>query len=97
MFVAITTVQVTPGKIDTVLELFKETNPDLVEGQADWVEAKFTANRDEDTVTVLAFWRDAEAYKIFSSSDRFKEVMSRFGPYFAGPPQISVNEILFEM
>ena len=97
MYVVITTVQLKPGKIDEVRDLFKKTNPDLVKDQTDWVEAKFTADRDEDQVTVLAFWRDAESYKTFSASESFKQVMSQFGPYFAGLPQVTINEILFEM
>lgn len=97
MYVVITTVQLKPGKIDQVRDLFEKTNPDLVKGQTDWIEAKFTANREKDQVTVLAFWRNANSYKTFSASDDFKQVMSQFGPYFAGPPQVTINEILFEM
>jgi heme-degrading monooxygenase HmoA len=97
MYVVITTVQLKPGKIDEVRALFEETNPRLVEGESDWIKAKFTANRDADRVTVLAFWRDADAYRAFSSSAPFRQVMSQFAPYFAGPPAISINEILFEM
>jgi quinol monooxygenase YgiN len=97
MYVAITTVQLKPGKIDAVRDLFEKTNPDLVKGQTDWVEAKFTANREQNQVTVLAFWRKADSYKAFSASDNFQQVMSQFGPYFAGPPQVTINEILFEM
>lgn len=97
MYVVITTVQLKPGRIDEVRDLFAETNPDLVQDQADWIEAKFTANREADQVSVLAFWRDAEAYREFSAGDKFKQVMGRFAPHFAGRPQITVNEILFEM
>lgn len=97
MHVVITTVQLKPGNIEAVRDLFEKTNPDLVRGQTDWVEAKFTANREQDQVTVLAFWRKANSYKSFSASDQFKQVMSQFGPYFAGPPQVTINEVLFEM
>lgn len=79
------------------MNTFEKTNPDLVKDQTDWVKAKFTANRAEDQVTVLAFWRDANSYKTFSASKGFKQVMSQFGPYFIGPPQVTINEILFEM
>lgn len=97
MYVVVTTVQLKPGKIDEVCDLFKKINPGLVKDQTDWVEAKFTANREEDQVIVMAFWRNAESYKSFSASDNFKQVMSQFAPYFAGPPQVTINEILFEM
>jgi heme-degrading monooxygenase HmoA len=97
MYVVITTVQLKSGKIDEVRALFEKTNPSLVEGQSEWIEAKFTANREADRVTVLAFWRDADAYRTFSSSASFREVMSQFARYFAGPPDVSINEILFEM
>ncbi len=97
MYVVITTVQLKPGKINEVCDLFKKTNPDLVKDQTDWVEAKFAADRNENQVTVLAFWRDAVSYKSFRASESFKQVMSQFGPYFAGPPQVTINEVLFEM
>lgn len=97
MYVVITTVQLKAGKIDQVRDLFEKTNPDLVKDQPNWVEAKFSANREAERVTVLAFWRDADAYREFSASDEFKQVMSQFGPYFARAPQVTINEILFEM
>lgn len=97
MYVVITTVQLKPGKIDEVRILFEKSNPELVKDQADWLEAKFTANRELEQVTVLAFWRDADAYRAFSASKPFQAAMTQFGPYFAGPPQISINEVLFEM
>jgi heme-degrading monooxygenase HmoA len=97
MFVVITTVRLNSGKIDEVRDLFQKTNPDLVKDQPDWIEAKFTANREKNEVTVLAFWRNAGSYENFSASENFKQVMSQFGPYFAGPPQVSINEVLFEM
>lgn len=42
------------------------------------MDAKFTADREENQVTVLAFWRDSESYKIFSSSESFRNVMAQF-------------------
>lgn len=97
MYVAITTVEVKPGSIPTVRDLFERTNPPLVAEQAEWREAKFTANFERNSVTVLAFWDSAEAYRTFSESDAFREVMSEFAPHFAGSPRVSVNEVLFEM
>ncbi len=97
MFVVITKVQLKPGKVDDVRELFEKTNPALVEGQKDWIKALFTANRNANQVTVLAFWRRAESYQTFSANLKFQQVMSQFAPYFTGPPEITINEILFEM
>ena len=97
MYIAITTVKLIPGSVDTVCNLFKETNPALVQGEEDWVKASFAADRANDEVTVMAIWRSADAYHNFSASTQFRMTMSKFGPYFAGPPQISVKEILFEM
>ena len=97
MFVVITKVQLKPGKVDEVRDLFEKTNPALVEGQIDWIKAKFTANRDANQVVVLAFWQRAESYQAFSTSSKFQQVMSQFAPYFTGPPEVTINEILFEM
>jgi len=97
MYVAITRVQLKPGSIKEVQRLFEETNPELVEEEEDWLAAKFTANQEEDQVTVLAYWRDGDSYREFSSSDAFRNVMADFTPYFASQPEVSLNEILFEM
>ena len=97
MFVVITRAQLKPGKIEDVRDLFERTNPALVKGQTDWVKAKFTADRTADQVTVLAFWRNADSYQKFRATDDFQQVMAQFGPFFASPPEISINEILFEM
>ena len=97
MFVVMTKVKLKPDSIDRVLDLFKETNPDLVEGQDDWLEAKFTANYDKDEVTVLAFWQDDQSYREFSTNEKFQQVMSKFSPYFQSQPEITINRVLFDM
>lgn len=97
MYVVITKVRLLPGKIDTVRNLFEQTNPALVKGQGDWIEAKFTANREKHQVTVLAFWKDADSYDRFRNGDEFREVMAQFAPYFESPPEVTINEVLFEM
>jgi heme-degrading monooxygenase HmoA len=97
MYVVITRVQLKPGRIKEVQNLFEETNPELVDGEESWIRAKFTANHEEDQVTVLAYWHNVESYREFSSSESFRNVMAEFAPHFAGQPDVSVNEILFEM
>ncbi len=97
MFIVMTKVQLQPGKIDTVRDLFAQTNPQLVANQPDWIEAKFTADRTNDQVTVLAYWRSAESYRTFSADETFRQTMSQFAPHFAGPPEITISEVLFEM
>jgi heme-degrading monooxygenase HmoA len=97
MFVVMTTVQLKPGTIDTVVQLFAVSNPALVASQEDWIEAKFTANREENRVTVLAFWRDADSYRAFRAGGEYTQVMSQFAPHFAGPPQVEINEVLLAM
>lgn len=97
MFVVMTTVPVLPGQIDAVRQLFAATNPELVAKQKEWVEALFTANYETNEITVLAFWRDADAYRQFSASAPFREVMAQFRPHFAGPPRINISEVLLLM
>ena len=97
MHVVMTRVPVKPGHFEAVLRLFQETNPGLVSDQDDWLEARFTANPEDGSVTVLAFWRNVESYAAFSSSEAFREVMSRFALHFDGPPEVTINEVLFQM
>ena len=97
MHVIMTRVQLKPDSIDDVRRLFEETNPALVSEQPNWIKAAFTANRETNQVTVLAFWRNADSYQIFSKSQQFQQTMSQFGQFFAGPPDVTINEVLFEM
>ena len=96
-FAVITTVQVEEGSIDELAALFDATNRDLVAGHDDWLGAWFTANRETSTVTVIARWSDADSYDRLRSSDGFRSTMARFAERFAGPPNVSTNEILVEM
>ena len=97
VFAVLTTVQVRPGSIDGLASLFDSTNRDLVAGHDDWLGAWFTANRAANEVTVIARWRDAGSYQTLRNSSEFQSAMAQFAEQFAGPPQVSVNEILVEM
>ncbi len=48
-------------------------------------------------MTVIARWRNADSYNTLRSSPDFQQTMARFAKEFAGPPKVSVNEILVEM
>lgn len=97
MFAVITTVEVEPGSIPELAALFESTNRALVADQDDWLGAWFTANHDENVLTVIARWSDAESYQRLRSSANFQNTMSQFAAKFVGPPSVSVNEILVEM
>ena len=96
-FAVLTRVKVRPGSIDGLAELFASTNRDLVADHDDWLGAWFTANRTENEVTVIAHWRDANSYEKLRNSTEFQSTMARFAEEFAGPPMVSINEILVEM
>ena len=97
MYAVITTVEVEPGSIDRLAELFDTTNPDLVAAHDDWEAAYFTVNRDTNVLTVIAHWREAASYEVLRSSIEFQSTMAKFAESFVGPPRVSVNEVLIEM
>ena len=97
MYVVITTIKVQEGSIPELASLFDATNRDLVEGHDDWLGAWFTANHAESEVTVIARWADPGSYERLRASAEFQETMGRFAARFAGPPSVSVNEVLVEM
>lgn len=97
MFVVSTKVKIKKGEIKDVLKLFKETNPELVEHENDWLKAYFTADEENDSVKVLAFWKKKESYQKFSASEKFKTTMAGFAKHFESPPQVEINKLLFEM
>ncbi len=97
MFAVITTVKVSEGSVDELAGLFDATNRELVAGDDDWLGAWFTANRATSEVTVIARWRDATSYEALRDSGEFKAVMAQFAERFAGPPTVSINEILVQM
>ncbi len=97
MHVVITTVRVQDGSIPDLAALFDETNRDLVAGEDDWFGAWFTANHETNEVTVIARWTDPASYERLRSSPEFSATMGRFAEKFAGPPAVTVNEVLVEM
>ena len=96
-YIVTTRVQIKAGEIDKVLQLFKDTNPALVKNQTDWVKAIFSKNSETNTVIVQAYWKSKASYLTFSKSNEFQNTMKKFGKYFAGKPEIEINEILFRM
>lgn len=97
MHVVMTRVELRPGTSEECAELFRQTNPDIVEEEADWLGAKMIFDSETNILTVLAIWRDAESYRKMSASDKFKSTMSNFSRFFAGAPEVSVNRVLVNM
>jgi len=97
VFHVVTTVEVGPDSIDELARLFDETNRDLVAGQDDWLSADFTADRQTNTVMVVARWRRAESYEALRESPEFGATMARFAPHFVGPPNVNTYEVLVHM
>lgn len=97
MYIVTTKVKIQSRTIDEVLKRFKSTNPDLIKDQDDWVKAIFTVNAENNEVVVHAYWLNKESYIEFSKSQKFLDVMAGFRGFFAAPPEVEINEILFEM
>lgn len=97
MHVVMTRVRVKPGSMDACIRLFEASNPALVRNEPDWLGARMVVDRQNDTVTVMATWRNIASYKTLSKSQPFQAAMARFGPLFASQPEITVNELVVDM
>lgn len=96
MHAVITTVTLKPDSIDTVARMFEKTYIDLVKVEKHWLSAKFTANRDTNTITVITTWTSADDYESFRRTERFQTTFAGFMEHFAAPPVVMVNEILYD-
>jgi heme-degrading monooxygenase HmoA len=96
MHAVITTVTLKPDSIDTVAKMFEESYIELVRVQEHFLSAKFTANRDTNIITVITLWTSADHYMEFRHTDRFRTTFARFMDYFAAPPIVTVNEVLYD-
>lgn len=96
MHAVITTVTLKPDSIDTVARMFEETYIELVKVEKHWLGAKFTANRETNTITVITRWTSAEDYTAFRHTDRFQSTFAKFMDFFAAPPIVMVNEVLYD-
>jgi quinol monooxygenase YgiN len=96
MHVVITTVTLKPDAIDTAAKMFEETYIDLVKVEKHWLGAKFTANRETNTITVITKWTSAEDYEAFRRTERFQATFAKFMEFFAAPPIVMVNEVLYD-
>mgnify|MGYP000430434041 CR=1 FL=1 len=97
MKMVVTKVKLKPGSTESCAQLFRETNPDLVRDQPDWLGACMMVDQDNDMVTVMASWRDATSYEALAKSEAFQATMARFVGLFASPPEITVNDVVVEM
>ena len=97
MFVVMTRVKLREGMADRCADLFRQTNPDLVKNEKNWLGAKMLFDHDSSTVTVLASWNDIASYNAMSARPEFQNTMKSFGELFAGKPEISTHELLVDM
>lgn len=97
MFVVMTRVKLKPGTINDCAQLFRETNPKLVEGEPDWHGAQMMYDTESRVVTVLANWANAASYQAMTAKPHFQSTMSEFAKFFDCSPEISTNELLVEM
>ena len=96
MHAVITTVTLKPDTIDTVAKMFEKTYIELVKVEKHWLSAKFTANRETNTITVITTWTSAEDYTVFRHTERFQKTFAKFMEFFAAPPIVMVNEVLYD-
>lgn len=96
MHAVVTTVTLKPDAIDTVAEMFEETYIDVVKVEKSWLGAKFTANREANTITVITFWTSADDYTVFRHTKKFQTTFAKFMEFFAAPPIVTVNEVLYD-
>ncbi len=97
MYVVMTRVRLHPGTSEQCADLFRQSNPDLVEKEPDWHGAQMIFDSETDIVTVLASWSDIGSYRRMSKSQKFKSTMSAFSQHFASAPEVTVNDLLVEM
>lgn len=97
MRMVITKVKLKSGSAESCAELFNKTNPDLVRNEPDWLGARMVIDRETDTMTVLALWRNTSAYEAMANRPAFQNTMKQFSEYFTAPPEITLTDVLVEM
>ena len=97
MHVVMTRVKLRPRTAASCAALFKHTNPGLVRDQPDWLGARMIFDEATDVVTVLATWRNVEAYEAMSAQPAYQETMKEFAEFFAAPPEVSTHMVLVDM
>ena len=97
MQLVVTKVKLKPGSAKAFAQLFKDTNPELVREEADWLGARLVVDQENNVVTVLATWQNLDSYEALASSERFKTAMAGFAPFFASAPEITAHDILVDM
>lgn len=97
MYIVVTRVKLLPGTQERCAELFRRTNPELVRNHTDWLGAQMLFDEESQTVTVLATWRDIEAYTHLANSHEFQNTMKAFASFFAAPPDVSVHSVMVDV
>lgn len=95
MHSVITTVTLKPDSIDTLAKMFEDSYIEIVKVEEHWIGATFTANRETNTITVITFWTSDKDYMEFRHTEKFQTTFAKFMEYFAAPPIVSVNEVMY--
>jgi quinol monooxygenase YgiN len=96
MHAVITTVTLKPGSIETVARMFEDTYMEVIKDEECWRSARFTANHATNTITVVTTWTSDKDYEALRHTERFQTTFARFMEYFAAPPIVMVNEVLYD-
>jgi quinol monooxygenase YgiN len=97
MHLTFTTGTIKPNQLEAAIALFRDSVPGLYVDHHEWNGLRLCIDRQSRTITVIGFWRSAEAFERFRQGEPYKTSLERFNDMCETPVQVNVQEVLVEL
>ncbi len=94
MYSRMVTALILPGKLDEVVQFWKDSAPATQE-QTGFVNARLYADRAANRIRTVSLWESQAACQ--ASMDWNDEVLARFAALFAAPPTVESYELVTDV
>ena len=94
MYVKAATVQVQPGKMQELIDLFKDEMVPAVKGKKGFQGQYLMTDASSGTALTISFWESDE--DVLDTEYLSEQVRAKFGSVFVGPPNYNHYELSVE-
>lgn len=91
------TVPFKPGADAGLAARFQQIIPGIVSKRPGFLGVTLNIDRQTSTAVVVGRWESAENARSYLDSDEVKQAMGALGEFMAGPPTISINQVVAEV
>jgi heme-degrading monooxygenase HmoA len=96
MYARMVSAQIQPGKMDEVINIFRDSIKPVSRQQPGYKGGYFLTNAQTGKAVSIGLWESEEAMKAGETSDYLREQVAKLAPFFAAPPVTEHYEVSLE-